>query len=92
MRYGFRTSTQWTTDGASLSDIVAAEPRLKAVLDAQRIGAHKPEVPVRLATGVHDDIVPHAQARRLAAGWCAKGACASSAPRISAWGSAPFPS
>lgn len=73
-RYGFRRSTQWTADGASLSDIVAAEPRLKAVLDAQRIGRHKPAAPVRVATGVKDDIVPHAQARRLAVDWCAKGA------------------
>lgn len=29
---------------------------------------------MRLATGVQDDIVPHAQARQLAVDWCGKGA------------------
>ncbi|EHM26433.1 putative secreted lipase [Streptomyces sp. W007] len=28
---------------------------------------------MRLATGVHDDIVPHSQARQLAVDWCRKG-------------------
>lgn len=79
-RYGFRTSTQWTADGASLSDIVASEPELTAFLDAQRIGRHEPVAPVRVATGVKDDIVPHAQARRLAVDWCAKGADVTYAP------------
>lgn len=72
--YGFRKSTSWTTSGKSLNDIVKAEPLLQRVLDDQRIGRHAPTAPVRLATGVKDDIVPHAQARRLAADWCAKGA------------------
>lgn len=73
-RYGFRSSRQWTADGTSLAEIVAAEPKLRATLDAQRIGRHKPAAPVRVATGVKDDIVPHAQARQLAVDWCAKGA------------------
>lgn len=34
----------------------------------------KPASPVRVATGTGDDLVPHAQARHLAAAWCAKGA------------------
>ena len=39
------------------ADIVAAEPELRATLDKQRIGRLKPAGPVRLATGVQDDIV-----------------------------------
>ncbi|MEY9490660.1 hypothetical protein RKD26_006454 [Streptomyces calvus] len=33
----------------------------------------KPTGPVRLATGVQDDIVPHEQARQLALDWCGRG-------------------
>ncbi|MFJ3145878.1 lipase family protein [Streptomyces halstedii] len=71
--HGFTKSTKWTADGRSLADIIAAEPQLRAVLDHQRIGTLKPTGPVRLATGVHDDIVPHGQARQLAVDWCRKG-------------------
>lgn len=74
LRYGFSKSTQWTTSGKSLTEIVEAEPRLRATLDKQRIGRLKPGGPVRVATGVQDDIVGHAQARRLAVDWCHKGA------------------
>ncbi|MFD3651876.1 lipase family protein [Streptomyces sp. NPDC058620] len=72
--YGFTKSAKWTTSGTSLGDIIAAEPRAQAALDKQRIGASKPVGPVRVATGVQDDIVPHGQARRLAVDWCRKGA------------------
>ncbi|MFD9502536.1 lipase family protein [Streptomyces sp. NPDC060035] len=72
--YGFTKSSKWTTSGKSIGDIIAADPRAKAALDKQRIGTLKPSGPVRLATGVQDDIVPHAQARKLAVDWCNKGA------------------
>ncbi|MDN3028266.1 lipase family protein [Streptomyces sp. S.PB5] len=71
---GFTKSGKWTSSGKSFGDIIAVEPRAKAVLDKQRIGTLKPAGPVRLATGVRDDIVPHAQARNLAVDWCGKGA------------------
>ncbi|WP_106400130.1 lipase family protein [Actinocorallia populi] len=71
--YAFTSSTKWTTSGESLADIIAAEPRAQAILDEQRIGGLRPAGPVRLTTGVQDDIVPHAQARRLAVDWCRKG-------------------
>ncbi|MGW6058129.1 lipase family protein [Streptomyces sp. NPDC055189] len=72
--YGFTKSNKWTNDGTSIGDIIAADPRAQAALDKQRIGRLKPSGPVRLATGIHDDIVPHGQARQLAADWCNKGA------------------
>ncbi|MFI6335714.1 lipase family protein [Streptomyces sp. NPDC050535] len=72
--YGFTKSNKWTNDGRSIADIIAADPRAKAVLDSQRIGTAKPAGPVRLATGIQDDIVPHGQARQLAVDWCRKGA------------------
>lgn len=72
--YGFEKSTAWTKNGESLDDIVRSEPKLEAVLDAQRIGRLKPAGPVRVATGTEDDIVPHAQSRQLAVDWCRNGA------------------
>nr|WP_246212491.1 lipase family protein [Streptomyces abyssomicinicus] len=74
LAYGFRRSSSWTTDGKSLSQIVESEPRIQEVLDDQRIGNLKPSGPVRVATGVQDDIVPHRQSRQMAVDWCRKGA------------------
>ncbi|WP_406124100.1 lipase family protein [Streptomyces sp. NBC_00989] len=71
--YGYTRSGSWTTDGESISDIIASTPALQAFLDEQRIGTLKPSGPVRLATGVSDNLVPHAQARQLARDWCALG-------------------
>ncbi|MEU1166809.1 lipase family protein [Streptomyces sp. NPDC005921] len=72
--YAYAKSTKWTTDGRSISDIIATTPALQAFLDSQRIGTLKPSGPIRLTTGVSDNLVPHAQARRLAVDWCRKGA------------------
>ncbi|MFC9953563.1 alpha/beta fold hydrolase, partial [Streptomyces prasinus] len=72
--YGFAKSTKWTRDGKSLDDVIAATPALRSFLDEQRIGTMKPSGPVRLATGVSDNLVPHGQSRQLAVDWCAKGA------------------
>ncbi|MFJ6013311.1 lipase family protein [Streptomyces sp. NPDC092952] len=71
--YGFTKSNKWTNSGASLGEVIAGDPRAQAALDRQRIGTLKPAGPVRLATGVQDDIVPHGQARKLAVDWCGKG-------------------
>ncbi|MFF7445738.1 MULTISPECIES: lipase family protein [unclassified Streptomyces] len=78
--YGFTKSTKWTTNGKSIAEVIAAEATAQAVLDAQRVGTLKPAGPVRVATGVHDDIVPHSQARQLAVDWCRKGANVSYEP------------
>ncbi|GAB3958376.1 lipase family protein [Streptomyces sparsus] len=71
--YGFTRSSKWTTSGRSLGEVIADEPHARAALDKQRIGRLKPAGPVRVATGVQDDIVPHGQARQLAVDWCRKG-------------------
>ncbi|MEV0239693.1 lipase family protein [Streptomyces sp. NPDC050674] len=73
IRYGFTRSGAWTTSGKSVAEVIADEPRARAVLDEQRIGTLRPAGPVRVSTGVQDDIVPHAQARQLAVDWCRKG-------------------
>ncbi|WP_229070111.1 lipase family protein [Actinoplanes sp. DH11] len=71
--YAGKRSTAWTTGGESVSEIVAAEPRLRDYLADQRIGTRKPTGVVRVATGVNDNLVPHRQARTMAADWCRRG-------------------
>ncbi|MER6083370.1 lipase family protein [Streptomyces sp. NPDC001833] len=71
--YAYAKSTKWTTDGQSISDIIADTPALQSFLNSQRIGTLTPSGPVRVATGVSDNLVPHAQARQLAVDWCRKG-------------------
>ncbi|WP_431880461.1 lipase family protein [Micromonospora chalcea] len=73
LRYAFTRSSKWITGGRSLTAVIAASPEAQAVLDRQRIGTLKPTGPVRVATGIQDDIVPHRQARQLAVDWCRRG-------------------
>ncbi|MEH0420335.1 alpha/beta fold hydrolase [Streptomyces sp. B21-083] len=82
LHYGYAKSTKWTTDGESLSDIIASTPALQTFLNSQRIGTLNPQGPVRVATGTSDNLVPHKQARRLAKDWCAKGANVTYVPVI----------
>ncbi|MCL2515842.1 MAG: lipase family protein, partial [Microbacteriaceae bacterium] len=78
--YAFQKSSAWTSDGSSLTQVVAEEPALQAALAAQKLGTLAPFGPVRVATGTADDIVPHAQARQLAVDWCARGGDVTYAP------------
>ncbi|SNY38492.1 lipase family protein [Paractinoplanes atraurantiacus] len=71
--YAGRKSSSWTTSGQSLAEVTAAEPVLRAFIDEQRIGDRKPTGVVRVATGVRDNLVPHGQARTMAADWCRLG-------------------
>ncbi|AEV84016.1 triacylglycerol lipase [Actinoplanes sp. SE50] len=80
--YATKRSTSWTTGGQSLADIVAAEPVLKAFLAEQLIGTRKPAGAVRIATGVSDNLVPHGQARTMAANWCSRGGNVAYAPVV----------
>ncbi len=72
-RYGSTRSTAWTVDGRPIGDIARSEPVVQAVFAKQRIGTLKPAGPVRIATGVADNLVPHRQARALAVDWCRLG-------------------
>src|SRR5690606_34506412 len=74
LRHGFSSTTAWTASGESRREIIEREPVIQRVVDQQRLGGTAPEIPVRLATGVRDDIVPHEQARQLAVDWCGRGA------------------
>ena len=71
--YGGRTTNEWTTSGRSLGDLIRQEPEALRVLDHQRIGDRAPSVPVLLAGGVHDDIIPLGQVEQLGRDWCQQG-------------------
>jgi len=66
-------SSSWTKTGRSLTDIIQSESGLKAYVGEQLIGTKKPAGAVRVATGLNDNLVPHAQARTMAADWCKLG-------------------
>ena len=74
VNFAFQKTSKWTNSGKSVSDIVAADPQIQAIVDAQRIGKIKPQVPVRITTGTKDDIVTHSQVKQLALDWCGLGA------------------
>ncbi|MEU7906298.1 lipase family protein [Actinoplanes sp. NPDC049118] len=78
--YANKRSTAWTVNGESMVDVIRAEPRIQKFIDAQLIGTVKPTGAVRVATGVSDNAVPHAQARMLAVDWCRLGADVTYAP------------
>ncbi|NYH45771.1 hypothetical protein HNR22_005498 [Micromonospora jinlongensis] len=71
--YSYQRSTAWTKTGQSISAIFAADPQFRVPFEQQRIGTQKPAGIVRVATGVHDNLVQHAQARQLALDWCLRG-------------------
>jgi dienelactone hydrolase len=71
--YANKRTSAWTKTGQSLSDVIRAEPSLRAFIDDQKIGNRKPAGIVRVATGVSDNLVPHAQARQMAVDWCRLG-------------------
>ncbi|WP_221281385.1 lipase family protein [Prescottella equi] len=73
-RYGLHRTTEWTKDGRSLTELIDALPSVSAVVDEQRIGRSTPGSPVLIVQGRNDDLIPHNQATRLAADWCAQGA------------------
>ncbi|KGN31314.1 hypothetical protein N802_04290 [Knoellia sinensis KCTC 19936] len=72
--YGFSSSTEWTKDGKSLTEIIAELPHVRDIVDEQQIGTRKPTAPVLVTTKLSDGTVPHKQARQLAVDWCGKGA------------------
>lgn len=78
--FGGKKTSQYTTSGESLAQIVAREPSLIDFINAQRIGRLKPTAAVRVSTAMADDLVTHSQARQLAVDWCGQGANVTYAP------------
>ncbi|MEV7331961.1 lipase family protein [Micromonospora sp. NPDC093244] len=88
--YSYQRTNGWTKNLESASAMIAAEPRLRAFIEQQRIGTQKPAGIVRVATGVNDNLVQHAQARQLALDWCQRGGNVVYAPISGINGPSPF--
>lgn len=71
---GFQRTSQWTRNGKPLSAVIAGQPEVKQMIDDQRIGRLKPNAPVLISTGLHDDVIPTGQVRQLYRDWKAQGA------------------
>lgn len=88
---GYARTSSWTRTGESFSAMVDRLPAVRQAVADQRIGKLVPRIPVQVLTGTKDDIVQHAQAKQLAADWCAAGANVTYAPvvqPVSSFGSA----
>ncbi|SDS51977.1 lipase family protein [Actinoplanes derwentensis] len=90
LSYAGKRSSAWTRDGKTLAAVIAAEPALKAFIDDQTIGTRKPSGVIRVATGVFDNLVPHAQARTMAADWCRLGGTVVYDPIVLPWTVSPL--
>lgn len=73
LKYRGVTTSQWTTTGESFAQVVARSAAAQKAIADQRIGLLRPTIPVQVLTGTKDDVVQHAQAKQLAADWCAQG-------------------
>jgi len=79
-RHGFQRTSDYTRTGEPLSVVLERLPKARAIVDEQRIGRLKPQVPVLLQHGTQDDAVPFGQGRQLALDWCAQGATVQFSP------------
>lgn len=71
-QYGDISSTEFTASGEPIETLLGTEP-IRSVVDAQRIGTQRPDVPVFVVTGDGDDIVPARTVRTMVGEWCALG-------------------
>ncbi|WP_327113370.1 lipase family protein [Nocardia sp. NBC_01730] len=67
-------TSQWTTSGQSLIDVINQSPALRTAFDQQRVGTLTPSAPVLVAAAVNDEGAPFTPIRDMAAGWCGGGA------------------
>ena len=70
--FGGEHSTAFTASGEPIEMLLDEEP-IRSVVDAQRIGTLRPDVPVFVVTGDSDDIIPARTVRTLVHEWCALG-------------------
>ncbi|MCD6639143.1 MAG: lipase family protein [Nocardioides sp.] len=69
----FTTSSDYTSDGADLAELITREP-FRTMIDDQAIGRRKPSAPVLVTHSVLDDVVPYRVGEQLAKDWCRRGA------------------
>ncbi|AZG47387.1 lipase family protein [Gordonia insulae] len=74
LSFAFQNTRNWTRTGESLSAVINRHPEVQEVVAEQRIGHLKPNAPVFLEGGLHDDVIPYGQVAQLATDWRAQGA------------------
>ncbi|MBD0021953.1 lipase [Gordonia pseudamarae] len=70
----FQPTNSWTISGRRLGEIADKYPDAVKVLEENRIGQLKPNAPVYLQGGLHDDVIPYGQVKDLYRNWKALGA------------------
>ncbi|WP_308405518.1 lipase family protein [Streptomyces tardus] len=78
---GLRDSRKLTANGEPITEYLK-EPQWKAIVDEQKIGERKPEVPVLINHSRLDDVIPFKLGKELKADWCAKGATVEFKPNL----------
>lgn len=72
---GFRSTKDFTATGESLKEVIFERyPFIIDDLERQELGKHTPTHPTMLYAGVHDDIIPVNQIRKIRDAWTAGGA------------------
>lgn len=72
---GFRSTKDFTATGESLKEVIFERyPFIIDELERQELGKHTPTHPTMLYAGVHDDIIPVNQIRKIRDAWTAGGA------------------
>lgn len=71
--YPFTQTSTLTLDGRRLGQTLA-DPPFNTIVDQQRLGTIRPNVPVLITHSRLDDVIPYESGRNLAERWCAKGA------------------
>ncbi|MBF6171036.1 lipase family protein [Nocardia blacklockiae] len=72
-QYGMHRSSEFTSTGETLVEIVNRTPQARRVIDENRLGAVAPSGTFWLDSATSDDIVPYPQAEALARSWCGLG-------------------
>lgn len=75
LAYGYRQDSSFTVSGESFSELLQSD-ELRDLVARDHLGNVAPSMPVLLATGSNDEVVPPAGVRQLFADWCARGATA----------------
>lgn len=71
-KYANKDTSQFTTSGKKLSELLAEEPFASAV-EEQRLGKVKPSAPVVINHAIGDDVIPYKGGKQLGGDWCDKG-------------------
>ncbi|MCX2971758.1 MULTISPECIES: lipase family protein [Streptomyces] len=79
--HAFTRTETLTANGKPLTEYLK-EPRWRAIVDEQFIGAGTPRVPTLVTHSLLDDVIPYVLGRDLAADWCANGATVQFAPML----------